>query len=536
MSAAVAGSLAGTVLVPAPSFASRASGGSDAAEIVPTIRWAPCGDAGPDGADCAMITVPLDYGRPNGTKIKLALSRVQHKPGAKYQGVMLVNPGGPGASGLGLSGLGKYVPNGAGDGYDWIGFDPRGVGASVPSLNCIKDYFAGPRPEFVPTTPALEGTWLGLSAKYAKACGKAGGDLLRHLRTTDVARDMDQIRAALRVPTLNFYGFSYGTYLGQVYATLFPNRVRRMVLDSNVDPTRVFYQANLDQDVAFQRNMQVWWAWVAKYDSVYHLGTTEPAVEKAWYAEKEKLRTAPAGGVVGPDEWTDIFLSAGYYQSTWTSLGTLWSDFIANGDPKPAIKAFDAADTPTDDNGFAVYNAVQCSDAPWPLKWATWKRDNWRVYAKAPFETWGNAWFNAPCLFWPVKAGKAVDVNGSHVAPILLVGETLDAATPFTGSMEVRKRFPASRLLALPGGTSHAASLLGDRCEDGVIAAYLADGTLPARRSGNRPDATCAPQPVPVPDGAPSSTSAAVGESSRLRPGTAAVASPLHQWAHRRLR
>jgi pimeloyl-ACP methyl ester carboxylesterase len=513
---AAAGSIAAMVLVATPSLAS----GTVAAK--PAVAWAPCGATGPKGAECAMLAVPLDYGKPNGKKIRLALSRVRHKAGVKYQGIMLVNPGGPGGSGLGLSTLGSAVPHGAGDGYDWIGFDPRGVGASEPKLTCIPDYFAGPRPEYVPTTPALEQTWLAMSKKYAQACGANGGALLSHLRTTDVARDLDQIRAALKASTLNYYGFSYGTYLGQVYATMFPSRVRRMVLDSNVDPTRVFYQANLDQDLAFQRNMKIWWAWVAKYDGDYHLGTTEKAVEAAWYAEKEKLRQAPAGGVVGPDEWTDAFLPAGYYQLTWADLAKTWSDFVSSGDPKPVVAAYESQDTRTDDNGFAVYSAVQCTDAPWPKSWNTWKRDNWRMDAKAPFETWANAWFNAPCLYWPAKAGPAVDVGSRHVAPILLIGETLDAATPFTGSLEVRKRFPSARLIALPGGTSHAMSLFGDACEDNQIAAYLAKGTLPARTSGNRPDTTCAPLPVPVPDSSSSASAAASGDAAsaaaRLRP------------------
>ena len=518
--AVAAGSVVAAVLTATPTMAAGAAeSGTDtvAQDVAASVAWTPCNPSStdPTAPVCGYLSVPLDHDKPNGTKIKLALSMVKHTVTAdKYQGIMLVNPGGPGGSGLGLSVLGKYVPNGAGDAYDWIGFDPRGVGSSVPSLTCIADYSKGPRPEYVPLTPSLEKTWLARSKAYAEACGKNGGELLKHMRTTDVAQDMESIRAAMRVKQINFYGFSYGTYLGQVYSTLFPSKVRRMVLDSNVDPTRVFYQANLDQDIAFERNMKIWWKWVADYDAVYHLGKTEAAVERNWYLEKERLRAKPAGGVVGADEWTDIFLGAGYYQVTWLELAQVWADWTSNHDPAPVVAEYESSDSPTDDNGFAVYNAVQCTDAPWPKSWDTWKRDNWSTFTKAPYETWGNAWFNAPCLYWPAKAGPAVDVDGSKVAPILLIDETLDAATPYGGSLEVRKRFPKSSLIAEPGGTSHADSLFGNACVDDQIAAYLADGTLPKRKPGSGADTTCDPLPVPVPTAATGSASGLAAQAS----------------------
>jgi pimeloyl-ACP methyl ester carboxylesterase len=534
VSAAAAGSIAGGVLVATPSVATGpaaapAGGAGTVAVTVSSIQWKPCigGTLQQVGALCGTLQVPLDYSRPSGDKVTLALSKLKHTvPDSQYQGIMLVNPGGPGGSGLIYSVLGhdSYVPNGAGRAYDWIGFDPRGVGSSTPALTCIADYFAGPRPEYVPTTAALEKTWLARSKAYARACGKNGGALLDNMRTTDVAKDLDRIREAEGQQKVNFYGFSYGTYLAQVYATQFPSRVRRFVLDSNVDPTRVFYRANLDQDVAFQRNMEIWWAWVAKYDSVYHLGKTAKIVEKNWYAQKEKLRKAPIGGVVGPNEWTDIFLGAGYYQVVWTELASVWADVVNTGDAasvQAVIGAYESAGSPEDDNGFAVYNAVQCTDAIWPKSWDTWKRDNWRTHAKAPFQTWGNAWFNAPCLFWPGKAEKAVDVGSSRVPGMLLISETLDAATPFTGSLEVRKRFPASSLIAQPGGTSHATSLYGNACVDNQIAAYLTDGTLPKRKAGNRADSTCNPLQVPVPQAARASAAPAGGATTlRGAPGT----------------
>jgi pimeloyl-ACP methyl ester carboxylesterase len=501
----------------------------------PPITWKRCADEGLRSlnARCGFLTVPLDYSHPKGAKIQLAVSRVPHTVAKrKYQGVMLVNPGGPGASGVTLATLGQYVPNHAGDAYDWIGFDPRGVGASKPALTCDPNFFHPDRPSYVPRTKALVNTWLAASKKYATACGtqsSAQSALLQHITTIDSAKDMESIRLALGAKQINYYGFSYGTYLGQVYSTLYPSHVRRMVLDSNVDPRKVWYAANLGQDVAFDRNINIWFGWLAKHDSAYHLGKTEQAVSKLWYAQLAGLDKKPAGGIIGPDEWTDAFLAAGYYQSTWTDLANVFSRWVHHHDLAPLKYAYLAQDTPGDDNGYAAYDAVQCSDVRWPQSWSRWARDNWAIYRQAPFETWANVWYNAPCLYWPAPAGTPVQVDGSKVAPVLLIDETLDAATPYEGSLEVRRLFPRASLLALPGGTSHANSLYGNLCEDNTIARYLATGALPKRKPGrSTADATCKPLPRPVPGmfGTAQSPSVASPQSPPQSPSVAPSRAP----------
>jgi pimeloyl-ACP methyl ester carboxylesterase len=510
---------AGPVLAaPAGPPAGAPSAAEVAASKLPApkpIAFGPCSDSGlaSAGAVCGFLTVPLDWSKPTGATIKLAVSKVEHTvPAAQYQGIMVANPGGPGGSGLSLATLGSDVPNGAGGAYDWIGFDPRGVGSSVPSLSCVATYFAGPRPPYEPTTPAIEKTWLSRSKAYADAC-RSGGALLNHLTTKDVALDVDYLRAALGQKQLNYYGFSYGTYIGQVYSTLFPHRVRRMVLDSTVDPRGVFYQDNLDQDVAFQKTVDIWFGWVARYDSVYHLGKTAAAVKALWYQEKAELTTSPAGGVVGPDEWTDIFLYAGYYQAVWTDLANVFASWVNHHDLTTLKDAYTSYVGPDQDNGFAVYLAVQCTDVQWPTSWARWKADNWRTYATAPFETWGNAWFNAPCLYWPAPASRPVRIDGSKTASVLMIDETLDAATPYPGSLYVRSRYPGASLIAEPGGTTHAGTLNGNACVDDQIAGYLATGARPKRKPGAGPDTICAPLPQPVPNTAGAAAGAAAGAS-----------------------
>ncbi len=491
-----------------PGVSATAATGSAA---VSHIKWGSC--SGPNlkkvHAQCGFLSVPLNYGRPHGTHIQLAVSRIKHT--ARHsKGIILTNPGGPGGAGLNpgaflVGALAKEGFKAASASYDWIGFDPRGVGSSKPAVTCIPGYFGADRPDYVPSTKALPQFWLSDSKAYAHACASRSTlqtRLFATMTTVDSARDMDSIRAALGQRQITYYGFSYGTYLGQVYATLFPSRVRRIILDSNVDPLRVWYQANLDQDIAFNRNIDIWFGWLAKYNSVYHLGSTEKAVRSLFYATETKLAGTPAGGVVGPDEWVDIFLDAGYYEQTWLHLGQAFSAWIDKHDTAAAgnlISLYKSADSPGDDNKFGVYLGVECTDAQWPHSWARWSRDNNAIYRKAPFDAWGNAWFNAPCIYWPAASSRPVKVSGRHIRNALLIDETLDAATPFAGSLEVRKLFPHSVLLAEPGGTTHADSLSGDLCVDGTIAAYLASGKLPRRNPHARWDKTCKPLPVPVP-------------------------------------
>ncbi|WP_127504660.1 alpha/beta hydrolase [Actinoplanes solisilvae] len=482
----------------------------------PPIAWGACTNATlkARGAECGFVVVPLDYANPGGTKIKIAVSRMKHKSAAAdYQGVMLVNPGGPGGSGLLFAVLQPAIPNNVGLDYDWIGFDPRGVGASVPKLTCDGNVAGYNRPYYVPVTRELEQTWLDRSKAYAEACARTGGPLLDHLKTTDNVNDMESIRKALGRQQINFYGFSYGTYLGQTYATLHPERVRRMVFDGVVDPRGVWYDNNLSQDVQFDRNIDTYFDWVAKYDAVYHLGASGETVKAKYYATLQKLRKTPAAGKIGPDEWTDIFTSAGYYVFGWQNVAAAFAAYVNDGKTTGLLELY-AEPGPGTDNGYAVYLGTQCTDVQWPTKWKKWERDNWRLYQKYPFLTWSNAWYNAPCVFWAGDVGRPVRVNGEKAPPILMISETEDAATPYAGSLEVRQRFPRSVLVEGVGGTTHSGSLSGVACTDNTIAAYLDTGALPDRVHGDRSDKQCGAVPPPDPT-APAAQSLSSGGSLR---------------------
>ena len=513
-----------TLSGPGISSAQAASSSDDVvAAAKSSIKWGACTSERLQkaGAQCAKVSVPLDWDKPRGTKIKIAISRVKHTVKAsKYQGIMLVNPGGPGGSGLSLSLLGGAVPDykgrTVGGAYDWIGFDPRGVGESEPAVSCDSSWAGYNRPKYDPSkaTPYrsydTKDPWPAITNAYTKAC-KANNSkgILRHLTTKDVAKDMNLIRQKLGTSKLSYYGFSYGTYLGQVFASLFPERVRRMVFDGTVDPRGVWYEANLGQDTAFDRNINIWFRWLAKYDSTYHLGSTTAKVRSTFYRTRDALYKNPVtapGGVhggsdkLGGSEWTDAFLYAGYYESTWTDLANTFSAFVNNGDVAALEASYLDASGFGDDNGYAVYLGVQCTDAPWPSSWKTWRDDNNRIAKKDPFLTWSNAWYNESCRHWPAPARTPKKIDGSQVKSVLMLNETLDAATPYPGSLQVRKLFPNARLVATQGGTTHSNSLNGYACVDDKVAKYLYNGKLPSRKSGNRADAYCKAIPKPRPE------------------------------------
>src|SRR6516225_12296804 len=308
---------------------SAASGSGSPPPMVPAgaqappsrLDWHPCA-VGRTRLQCASLAVPLDYRHPAGRKITLALSMAPATaPADQRQGDLLVDPGGPGASGRYLAAqTADLLHHTVASEYNIIGFDPRGVGASVPALRCDPSFFAGVRPDYIPASRAAEQVLIARARAYAADCERRFGWLLPFMTTQDAARDMDSIRVAFGVAKINYYAYSWGTYLGQVYATLFPARVRRMVLDSTVDPTRVWYTDNIDQDYAFQARMDAFFAWVARYDGTYQLGRTATQVRDAYYRARNQLLTAPAGRIVGPDELDATFVTGGYIDGIWPGL------------------------------------------------------------------------------------------------------------------------------------------------------------------------------------------------------------------------
>lgn len=480
--------------------------GRPALADVPSVEWAPCPDKDPvegarlKGLECGKLAVPLNYDRPDGRQITLALTRARHTA-KDFQGIALLNRGGPGAHGRDMPVLfTRSLPKAVAATYDWIGVDPRGVGASKPALVCDESYQnpGKPRADTTPGSPEQEEAWQARARKFADDCAAKYGDVLPYMGTSAWVRDLDAVRVALGQDKINYFGYSYGSYLGAAYATRFPGRVRRMVLDSVVRPSGVWYDNNLDQDVAFEKRIRAFFTWIAEHHDVYRLGSRGRAVERAYYAARASLAAKPINGRVGGTELDDLFLSDGYADYGWTDHAQALSDYVVRHDTKALAKQWKPVDW-LEQNNYTVYNAVQCRDAAWPRDWATWHHDNWRLYRSGNrFETWSNAWYNAPCASWAFPGDLAPQIGALDAPGILLVQATEDAATPYPGAIEMHGRFPSSRLLVQLGGGNHGVALGGDQCVDKAVTAYLRDGSLPPDKKG--PDSTCQAGPSPEPN------------------------------------
>ncbi|WP_086793410.1 alpha/beta hydrolase [Streptomyces thermovulgaris] len=507
--AVLAGSL---TAVPAEASTPHPAAAVKAAEVV----WKECGTTEHPTLQCGTVEVPLDHANPSGRRITLALSRIPHTA-KTHQGPLLVNPGGPGGSGLSLAGIvASSLPKEVAAQYDIIGFDPRGVGESYPTLDCRPGHFKPVRPDSVPSTTALEQTNLTRVRDFAAACGRKYASVLPYMGTVDSAADMEVIRQALGAEKISYLGYSYGTYLGAVYAKLHPERVRRLVLDSVVDPTGVWHDSNIQQNHAFESRHQAFMAWIAKHHAAYGLGTDPAGVEAKWYAMRAALAKRPAGGRVGPSELEDTFLPGGYYNGHWPRLAQAFAAYVNDGRTGPLVEAYEdlAAIDAAGDNSYSVYTAVQCRDAAWPRTWQQWRESTWEAHRKAPFMTWNNTWYNAPCAFWPVPARTPVDVANSKLPPALLFQATDDAATPYAGGVAMHRLLAGSRLIVEQGGGNHGVTLSGNDCLDRHLAAYLADGTVPRERGVV--DAECRALPDPKPQDAKASSS-----KTSSAPGTA---------------
>jgi pimeloyl-ACP methyl ester carboxylesterase len=476
---------------------------STTSQVHGTLRWTACPAEG-TGIECAKLSVPLNYADPAGRKIQLALDMVPATaPARDQQGVLLVNPGGPGGDGLPLAAqVAQGLRPSVAAQYDIVGFDPRGVGSSVPELTCDSSFFKGVRPDYVPASAAAQQVLENRAKTYAADCEQKFGWLLPYMTTEDVARDLDSIRTAFGAQKINYYGFSYGTYIGEVYATMFPDRIRRMILDSTVDPTGVWYQDNDEQDYAFQGRQEAFFAWMAKYSNVYHLGTTQAEVQASWNKARARLAEHPIMGpggkpLIGADEFDDTFLLGGYLNTLWPGLAQALSGYANHGQTAAMISQYEQSGV-QNENEFAVYNAVQCSDVNWPRDFSYWIKDTENIYKTAPFQAWDNTWFNAACAFWPVKGpATPLTIDGKGLPPILMLQGTLDPATPYQGAQNAHQVLPSARMVIVVNGGNHGQSMEipPDTCVQNYVNNYLSTGAVPDKPG--TVNATCTPVPDP---------------------------------------
>ncbi|MGW7428837.1 alpha/beta fold hydrolase [Streptomyces sp. NPDC054861] len=494
------------------------------------IDWGACPAAErlPASVRCGTVRVPLDYADPDGPGIGLTVSRTGASgPASGRQGALVYNPGGPGASSTSfplVAGLPVWKRISAA--YDLVGYAPRGVTGSSAPVSCQDpaDRVKGPTPAPSQPSEVYKQERIARAKTYAQGCARRTGAGLRHYHSLNNARDLDVLRAALGEPRLTFMGASYGTYFGALYATLFPERVRRMVFDApvNPDPRQVWYANNLDQSLAFERRWADFRGWVAKHHGTYGLGSTAEAVLASYEKVRVALAARPAGGKVGPGQLHAAMIQVGYHDGYWPPRAAALARFL-KGDPEPLIEQAAPAEGPVREgypdpgNGRAVYTAVECNDAPWPEDFAVWDRDNTRLAKLAPFETWDNVWMNLPCAYWTAPRRTPVDVRtGAGVLPpVLILAAERDAATPYEGALELQRRLWGAALVTERDAGTHGIGGGPNSCVNRHLETYLLTGEVPGATAaragapggagtpagGRTPvrRASCAPHPEPDP-------------------------------------
>lgn len=451
--------------------------------------------------ECASLEVPRarTVPRHRAGAVTLALSRAAAR--GERRGTLVVNPGGPGSPGRQWAAIvAARLPADLRETYDVVAFDPRGTGASQPAITCDPGYFAPVRPDPVPDTAEAEEELLARAAAYAQGCGERSGALLDHVTTVDSAYDIEDIRRAVDADRIDYLGYSYGTYLGAVYATRYPSRVRRLVLDSAVNPDTPWYRSNLSQSRTLDAAAANFFGWTARHHGEYGLGRTAAQVGDRYYAVRAALAERPALGVVGPAEFENAFLPAAYSSAYWPALARALSLHAVAGDSEMLLAMHHQLGENADsDPGYGAYLGTECSDSPWPRDWPAWREDGAKAHAEAPFAAWNNIWYNAPCMFWPGRGRDWFQVDGAAVRDALIIHATEDGPTPVEGAHAMRRRFPSARLVIEDGGVSHGVALNGNTCVDRVLADYLRDGTLPAAGRDGGADLTCPARPEPEP-------------------------------------
>ncbi len=496
----VTSAVASVGIVAAALFAGAAPA-AGAGPATPSPAWQACAE-GPAGAQCAVAAVPLDYDRPDGPTIGIALARIPATDPAGRIGTVFINPGGPGGSGVGLAlgGFGEFLRDNLGGRFDVVGFDPRGVGASAP-LRCfasaaeLGEFFAQSEVIF-PYRKDQERPYFDFSVRLAERCLARGATVTAHMSTADVARDLDLLRRAVGDRRLTYLGFSYGSYLGNTYANLFPRNVRALVIDGVLDP-RLWaggWQIKSDR-VATQEEFDEFLRLCdAAGDACAFAAPGGSAARWERLARSLRARpvTLPDGSLYRYDLLIADAASAMYAPETWggpDGYGALF-DAIADavlGDQAAASRIAalrgqlndrlrPARDEPYP-NGTDAYYGNQCADTEYPRSFAAFHIIGRYAEAGSRFGPYW-WWPNAPCARWPTAPDRYTGPWTAHTsAPVLVVGNYFDGVTDYAGARASARLLRNSRLLSY-AGWGHTAYGRSD-CTTDHIDRYLLTGALP---------------------------------------------------------
>lgn len=450
------------------------------------VNWAPCGDL-----ECATITVPLDWSDPGGDTIGIKVNRAA-ATGDKI-GSLLINPGGPGGSGLdaletiALDRFGDEVV----ERYDLIGFDPRGVGKSTPPIACVSD-------SEMDTLVAADydfATDQGIAAAEAaygvlgEGCLEETGPLLEHVDTVSAAKDMDVIRAVLGDETLTYVGYSYGTQLGATYAALFPAKVGRLVLDGAVDPTLSSQEMSLGQAVGFESALRAYVTDCLAGTDCPLTGSVDDGMAQI-RALFDQATASPLPTQDGSRTLTGALAFSGvalplYDESSWSYLTVGLTEAIQGGSGSVLLQLadlyYDRVDGRYTTNATVAFWAIGCADDRGTTDIAQMRADAAEIEAAAPTVGSFFGYGGVLCANWPVpEAGGLDSYTAKGAAPIVVIGTTNDPATPYAWSESLTATLGDSATLLTYEGEGHTAYGRSNDCILDAVDAYLVDGTVPA--------------------------------------------------------
>ncbi|MGW1373582.1 alpha/beta hydrolase [Streptomyces sp. NPDC002446] len=475
------------------------------------LAWEPCGQDVRGGAraqdaprspgyqerlECARLKVPRDYAHPARTTMQVQLIRLRATgPGARL-GSLVLNPGGPGASGV------EYlVDNGEafarlGQRYDIVSFDPRGTGRTEP-VTCGGTLAAAP-------ARGAQDTLVAKEKRINDACGRHSGGLLPWVGTLNVARDMDVLRAAVHDGRLNYLGFSYGTKLGAVYAHRFPEKVGRMVLDSVEDPTKNTWQTALAQARGFQRALDDFAADCTRRTDC-PMGTDGSHAQdqlRGWYRQLSDRPMKVEGRTVDQTTYVYALREALYSRGDWPALREALAR-LRRGDGAGILRLSDsggseasgARRTPVRQAGQGVHQAgqdelppqdqlalraISCRDTSERYGADDYPRAERELTQASPLFGPDIAPTLLDCYDWPAAGDDSSrEVAAPGAPPLLLVATTNDPATPYEGALNMARELRNSSTVLTYRGEGHAAYLSGDPCIQRYVDAFLLDGTMP---------------------------------------------------------
>jgi pimeloyl-ACP methyl ester carboxylesterase len=431
-----------------------------------TLDWEECaGDA-----ECATLDVPVDYDQPEGDTLTLSVARVPAS--GDRIGALFVNPGGPGGTTTDFAvDLAFALPDDITERFDIVGVDPRGLGSS--DIDCGGDFTELYGVDYSIDSPEDEATLLDVSSAYIDGCETAAGDLLPHLGTANVARDIDAVRAAMGDELLNYLGFSYGTAIGQMLAELFPDRVRAMVLDGVLDlgPTGTEFAA--EQALGFESGFDAF-AEDCDADPSCPIAPDAAAAldELSARVEEQPIPATPRD--LGPGElWLGVSMPL-YSESLWPDL----ADAIADGLEGDGSSMVSLADDYLGIADFDIYFAVNCLDFEWPESPGELLASGAAAADAAP--RFGEPIVNdyVRCAMWPVDENPLPAVTAPRGPPIVVVSTTNDPVTPYEAGVRTAERLETGVLLSYEG-EGHGVVGSGVSCVDDAVARYLVDQEPP---------------------------------------------------------